>query len=332
MLPVKVDLRSTAPIYRQLSEQIASLINSGRLVAGDHLPAERDLADHLGIARGTVKKAYETLVNQKLIVASRGRGSTVAAGSHGGAENRQSMAAEKISETIIALEDLKFSYREIADFFGLMLAKRREEVSRFAIAAVDCNPEALGIYQKQLAMLTHMSTARVMLAELREMAEPDTLLAPFDLILTTVNHIDELRSLAPAAAKKAVPVMVSPTQSTLISLAKLNNNDHVGVIYLSERFHQIIGGWLKKSGYSVPAPGFAAGSSSAEQLEKFVVDKNVLIMPPGYAAQLPGSLLQVLNRFRLNDGQLIDFDYQIERGSLMHLEELIKTLLNQPRK
>jgi len=332
LLPVKIDSAAGVPIYRQISEQIAALIRAGKLVDGDHLPPERELADSLQVARGTVKKAYENLVYQKLVVAARGRGSIVAGGVVAAADNRQAMAAQKVTETILILEDLRFSYREIADLFGLMLVRRREEVSRFTIAAVDCNPEALGIYQKQLTMLTHMTTARILLKELREAADADSILAPFDVILTTVNHIEELRQLAPKAAQRAVPVMVSPTQTTLISMARIGSTARAGVLYLSDRFREIIIGWLRNSGFMSVAAGFDAEARSVDELELFVSDKDVLIVPPGYAAQLPAKMLQVLNRFRMNDGQLLDFDYQIERGSLMHLEELIKNLLLQPRK
>lgn len=332
MLPLKVDAGKDMPIYRQISEQIAELIRIGHLVSGDQLPAERELADFLRVARGTVKKAYEALVLLKYIVATRGRGSIVAQVNHGATETRQGAAAQKISEVIRALEEMKFSYREIADLFGLMLAKRREEVAKIAIAAVDCNPEALGIYQKQLAMLTHMSTARIMLAELRQADDPDSILAPFDLILTTVTHIEELQQLAPASGKKTVAVMVSPLQATLISLARLEESSRVGILYLSERFFAIMSDWLRRSGFTAKADGFAVASCDAEDLADFVTRKNILIVPPGYSAQLPGEVLIELNRFRLNGGQLIDFNYQIEGGSLLHLEELIKNLLNHPRK
>lgn len=331
MLPIKIDAKSGVPIHKQISEQIAGLIKVGQLAVGEQLPAERELAEALKVARGTVKKAYETLVNQKLVVAARGRGSVVAQTGHP-AEGRQGLAAQKIRETILALEDLRFSHHEIADLFGLMLARRQEDMGNFTIAAVDCNPEALGIYQKQLAMLTHMSIARIMLSELRATDVADVILAPFDLILTTVNHIEELQRLAPGASKKAVPVMVSPTQGTLIALARLESAARVGILYLSERFREIISGWLRKSGFRDATTAFAAEQRNIEEFAGFVSQIDVLILPPGYAAQLPGSMLQVLNHFRLNGGQLIDFDYQIERGSLMHLEELIKTLLLQPRK
>ncbi len=337
-----VSSSSSEPIYRQISAHIAGLIGSGNLGSGDRLPPERELAMTLGVARGTVKKAYEILVNQGLVVAARGRGSVVATHERHLPENRQEIAAHKLFQAIIELEDLNFSHREMADLFGLMLAQRREEVSRFTIAVVDCNSEALGIYQRQLALLTHMLTARFLLSELRDNPLVEETLTPFDLILTTGNHIDELRKLAPGVADKTVAVVVSPEKSTLISLARLSNSASVGVVFHSSRFNEIIGGWLKKSGYMAAVSGIqiADAAVGAEQidektlreLESFVNSMQVLIVPPGYAARFPMSVLGLFNRFRAAGGQVIDFEYQIERGSLMHLEEMIKNLLRQKRK
>ncbi|NCB40889.1 MAG: GntR family transcriptional regulator [Erysipelotrichia bacterium] len=329
---LNIDSASEAPIYRQISEQIAGLIKNGRLVEGEHLPPERELALRLRVARGTVKKAYEALVHQGCVVAARGRGSVVAACEFPDSAGRLERAEQKIFETITALEDLKFSHREITGLFSSILARREEEIAGFAIAAVDCNPEALGIYQKQLAMLTRMSTARILLSDLREASSADVVLAPFDLILTTANHFEELQKLAPVVAHKIVQVIVAPTQATLIDLARLEKTNVVGVVYQSGRFLEIIMGWLKKSGFHAQIQGFDVVRGSSEKLGEFVADKNVLILPPGYAAQLPSDYLGLINRFRLDGGQLIDFDYQIERGSLLYLEELIKSSLNKPGK
>ena len=398
-LRLKIDESSEAPIYRQISEQIAALIKSGRLRRGEHLPPERELALQLKIARGTVKKAYESLVNQRYIVAARGRGSTVTLDTESGSpdespeesadnsvgstgvnrsnddphqrhvdlsgtnspENglvgmanfpsdrgnnpavnvsgnpaaslsRAEQADRILTDAIIGLEDLGFNYKQINDLFGLMLVRRREQVSRFAIASVDCNPEALGIYQKQLAMLTHMNTARILLTDLQAAVSADAMLEPFDLILTTSNHVDELRQLAPKVAGKVVPVIVAPTQATLIALARLESGSRAGVLHQSGRFFSIIRGWLKKSGFMGDVKGFNTGLETAEELESFVSDRSVLVTPPGFAAQLSGEQLRVINRFRMNGGQLIDFAYQIERGSLLHLEELIRSLINKTRK
>jgi GntR family transcriptional regulator len=66
------------PIYRQVVRQVVDAIVGGRLKAGDKLPSHRDLAARLVIAPLTVKKAYDELEREQLIVTQRGRGTFVA--------------------------------------------------------------------------------------------------------------------------------------------------------------------------------------------------------------------------------------------------------------
>src|ERR1700730_8528289 len=79
-----LDHRAESPLYRQLYEQIAEQIRSGRLSSGAKLPATRELAGLLGLNRTTVSAAYERLETEGLISGQVGRGSFVA----GSAENR----------------------------------------------------------------------------------------------------------------------------------------------------------------------------------------------------------------------------------------------------
>jgi GntR family transcriptional regulator len=67
------------PIYRQIVRQIADAIAGGRLEAGARLPSHRDLAEELVIAPLTVKKAYDELERDGLLVSQRGRGTFVTA-------------------------------------------------------------------------------------------------------------------------------------------------------------------------------------------------------------------------------------------------------------
>jgi GntR family transcriptional regulator len=59
------------PLYQQLEEQLATLIGNGSLREGSTLPAERYLAEALGISRATVQRCYNTLRERGLI---RGQG------------------------------------------------------------------------------------------------------------------------------------------------------------------------------------------------------------------------------------------------------------------
>ena len=78
-MDVAVNLASPIPPYEQVRAQIAAIIASGRLAEGSRLPTIRALAADLGIATGTVGRAYRELETAGL-VASRRRSGTVVIG------------------------------------------------------------------------------------------------------------------------------------------------------------------------------------------------------------------------------------------------------------
>lgn len=71
-----VDLTSPVPPYEQLRAQIAGLIAAGQLRPEDRLPSVRQLAADLGLAGGTIARAYREL-EQAGLVEGRGRHGTV---------------------------------------------------------------------------------------------------------------------------------------------------------------------------------------------------------------------------------------------------------------
>jgi 2-aminoadipate transaminase len=73
-----LDPGSGLPLYRQVSEAIARLIETGELQPGVRLPATRELAMSLSVNRTTVSAAYANLEEQGLIRGHVGRGSFVA--------------------------------------------------------------------------------------------------------------------------------------------------------------------------------------------------------------------------------------------------------------
>jgi DNA-binding transcriptional MocR family regulator len=67
------------PLFRALLRAIADDIADGKLVAGERLPPHRELADELGIARGTVARAYDEAAKLGLVKSGVGQGSFVEA-------------------------------------------------------------------------------------------------------------------------------------------------------------------------------------------------------------------------------------------------------------
>lgn len=61
----------------QVHGQLRGLITTGALAAGERLPSVRQLASDLGIAAGTVAKAYRQLEDEGLIISRVGAGTRV---------------------------------------------------------------------------------------------------------------------------------------------------------------------------------------------------------------------------------------------------------------
>jgi len=77
-MQIPLDRRSPVPLARQIQGHLERLIRDGLLAPGVKLPASRELARALGVARGAVVAAYEELVAAGLARARVGQGTFVA--------------------------------------------------------------------------------------------------------------------------------------------------------------------------------------------------------------------------------------------------------------
>lgn len=75
---LEIDTRSPVPPYEQVREQVAALIEAGVLPPGTKLPTIRQLAGDLGLATGTVARAYRELEAAGTVNSHGRRGTTVA--------------------------------------------------------------------------------------------------------------------------------------------------------------------------------------------------------------------------------------------------------------
>jgi GntR family transcriptional regulator len=98
---ITIDLRSATPPYEQIRSQICSLVAIGDLAPGSRLPTVRSLAADLGIAAGTVARAYKEL-EAAGVVESRRRGGTIVAGVAPGAGDA---AAAPVPDEVTAAVD-----------------------------------------------------------------------------------------------------------------------------------------------------------------------------------------------------------------------------------
>ncbi len=71
---IKIQAKSSVPIYEQIKNQIKEEIISGVLSEGEPIPSIRTLAKDLKISVITTKRAYEELEKEGLIYSVAGKG------------------------------------------------------------------------------------------------------------------------------------------------------------------------------------------------------------------------------------------------------------------
>lgn len=77
-LHIRIDRSASVTLAEQIRLGVLAAIGSGALAPGARLPSWLALAAQLGVARGTVKSAYERLADEQVIVSSRPGGTKVA--------------------------------------------------------------------------------------------------------------------------------------------------------------------------------------------------------------------------------------------------------------
>jgi GntR family transcriptional regulator / MocR family aminotransferase len=164
--PLRLELDRSAK--RQLAEQIGKgirvAIESGVLAPGARLPSWQDLAAQLGVARGTVRSAYEKLSAAQLIVASRAAGTHVA--------DRPSIAVRQ-EETADPGSFMEM-YRELAagpaifqmgvpaheTFPAKLFSKIRSSAVRAEMSAPAMYPDARGELELRREIAAYLAIAR----------------------------------------------------------------------------------------------------------------------------------------------------------------------------
>ena len=316
------------PVYRQVIERVTRLARSGAVVAGERLPTERELAERVGVARGTITRAYEELERDGIVEVVRGSGTYIAQSGGRSTAGRKEHAMELIDDMIRGMLELEFSLDEIRTYVQVKLLESEQQLREFNLAGIDCNPEAMAIYENQLLYVSRSWMHKILLSELTQHPAPEALLSSFDLVLTTSTHYREVLDLAPGAKDRIFQAAVSPSPETIASLASLGRTSRVALLTVSKRFGEIIERKLGELRLSPNIVRRALVSDEPDLLE-FLADIDGVIIPPGLTLdQLPNHRA-ALPRFKEAGGWFIEFTHQIERGSLIYLEERISALLTR---
>ena len=143
---------------------IGAAIERGVLAPGARLPSWQDLAAQLGVARGTVRAAYEKLSAAQLIVASRATGTHVAERPRAVAESEQppdpGSFMEMYQEMTQGPAIFQMGVPAEATFPATLLARIRSHAVRAEARAASMYPDPRGELELRREIAAYLAIAR----------------------------------------------------------------------------------------------------------------------------------------------------------------------------
>ena len=306
------------PIYQQLVDKIRAAVKVGTLSTGCQLPTVQELADRLGVARGTIKRAYDELEHEGLIEKVRGRGTFICQ-QQMDTGSRKDRAMTAIDELLDHLEDMGFSSAEVNIFLDLKLRQRMEQVSMLKVAVLECNPETLSQMADQLREIGGLEICSYLVDNVLDY--PYTMAEEMDLIITTTSHAAKLSAVLPDRSK-LVRVALRPAPRCLARIIKLRHDTNVGILSHSDRFGAVLLETCDAFNLSI-CVDTPILFSQEEIVSAWLKEKDVLLVPRDYEKYCTSATAAALQQFGENK-KLILCSYEMDEGSFLYLEERIR--------
>ncbi|MBK3579058.1 FadR family transcriptional regulator [Streptomyces sp. MBT65] len=166
--------------FEEALEQILQVVRLGLVPGGERLPAERELAERLGISRVTLREVLKVLQDQGLVESRRGRygGTFVLPKSDAGGEDelRRRISAVDIEDVLRFREVLEVGATGLCATHGL----NAEQAGRLRDALARTHDAPLADYRR-LDTLLHLTLA--------ELCGSPTLTAQYAAVRATVNDL-----------------------------------------------------------------------------------------------------------------------------------------------
>ena len=319
-------LTDDKPIYKQLMEQILSKIKTGELPPGSRLPTERELAQQLQIARGTVKKAYKELADNNIIEVIQGSGSYVYTDKTAFNSERHKLASQLINETLNKLAFWDFSPDEISMLMRMELAKQQHTGKLIRIAIVDCCPESLSAFKQQLSCLPNTSLSMFMIENILMDDDPKGLLSDFDMVVTTTHHFDAITDALRGCQIAILPVSFSLSKQTIISLRSITTETTIGIVCSSNKFANLVCEQLDLfCPHHLPIHIYFEGSP--QPVDQFISQYNAIVLSPNFEITRTKTESSAFTQYAANGGTVILFEYLVDKASLIYLEDHVQTLM-----
>ncbi|QBD85864.1 GntR family transcriptional regulator [Clostridium tetani] len=311
-IQVKVDKGNKIPLYLQLKKQIMDLVKDGSLKVGHKMPTERELSEELKISRNTVSMAYKELEKEDILKSYQGRGTFVL-------EEVKLWKNENIKEKIKKFVDLAFEESIEAgidaDEFLEIVTERIEEKRRLMDDIkgiyIECNIEQSKVFAEQLKDRTAIDFSAMTVNDLKSMdSKSQELIKNSQIIITTFNHVYEVRSLLREYNKKVLGVAITPNLETIVKIARFPLGTRFLFVCITKEFKFKSMSALEDAGLANVNITYT-NSFEKDKLKEQVSKCDVIIASPGRYHDVE----------EISKGkEIINFAYNLDDGSVKALK------------
>ncbi|KQX44657.1 hypothetical protein ASD40_21925 [Paenibacillus sp. Root444D2] len=245
-LLLKVDPGLSFSVNIQIKEQLKWLIGIGQILPGDKLPSANQLADLLDLNRNTVNLVYTQLRDEGLFSIQKGRGTQVM--NNAKIEELQNWRKPMHQLVTKTIEEAVAQGIPLEDFFiaslAYILLHHTDVAERQRIVFVECKEHDHLFYRKEIERVTNAEVKSFFLEDLRstENAMIEAL-EHSNLIITTLNHSDEVKQIFSRYEKKIHVIAATIEMKLLLEISKMKPDSTVSFVCLGKAGGQ----WMARS-------------------------------------------------------------------------------------
>ena len=310
---------SEIPIYRQLVDQINAEIRSGVLPTGTQLPTVREMAEQMHLSCGTVKRVYDRLQEMGDIEMTRRRGTFVKYVRED-RDSRKVMAMTAIDRMIRQLTELNFSPAEIQIFLNLKMREWGLKWSGVRVAMVTDYVELSAALERQL---TQLGNVRVSVCQLKQLREyPYSVDEQSDVILASAQDGQRLQSILPDGSKLIKLAFCVPPESAY-ALARASDGA-LGVVCAEPGLAALVSNQLPEDVRRLRV----LRADDADGRAAFFEGLDAVVVAPDWETYCDPELSRQIEGYRAANA-LVTFDYRIDEGSMLYLEERINRIRDE---
>lgn len=314
-MKLELQRESGIPLYIQVKGIIRDLIEQKIWEPGCKIPTERSLAEQLKISRNTVSMAFRDLESEGILVCQQGRGTFVAESDE--AVRRESRKERLLKIIDIAMEEattLGFSIDEFMAITHVRAREKREILSRVNIVLIECNREQVEFFARELAYSVGVLIQPIILGDLE--TNPDQFLDVIrraDIVITTLFHLHSVKEIVGNVGTEIIALALSPLLDSIVRIARLPNEAHVGVFCISNSFAEKMIASLRSAGIDHLRFSKFLGSEDKDTLINQVNSVDYIITSPGRKQEI----------MNVSGRDVIEFIYSPDQASI----DLLKTTL-----